>query len=211
MNIPPGSPVHSPVPPLVAAPTPAPAEAPSAPTPEVKAAVPDKGSGVGVLNWLMQGLGKVVPEVPMAEAKKVEEEKAKEEEPPAPPPEIRKDSKVSGESAGVLSWITQGLEKVIPQPVTKQDSQNNMICQVREISILPPNMAEDNLCVEDLETAPEEPIIIPCEEEEAAGRGSSEAPEEPSRGITKTGSSGEAEQRSGLWELKISICPAARI
>ncbi|XP_040185195.1 cyclic nucleotide-gated cation channel beta-1-like isoform X2 [Rana temporaria] len=187
MNIPPVSPVHTPAPLPAAAPTPAPAEDPPAPTSEVEAAVPDKGSGSGVLTWLMQGLGKVVPqpETPVVVAKKVEEEKPKEEELSAQTPATRKDSKASTESTGVLSWITQGLEKVIPQPVTKQDSQNVMLCQVEQICILPSETAEDNLCVEDLETTPEEPITIPCVEEETAGRGSFEVPEEQSRGMTK--------------------------
>ncbi|XP_073461713.1 cyclic nucleotide-gated channel beta-1 isoform X5 [Aquarana catesbeiana] len=170
MNIPPVSPVHTPAPVPAAAPTPAPAEAPPAPSSEVEAAVPDKGSGSGVLTWLMQGLGKVVPqpETTVVVAKKVEEEKPKEEEASAQTPATRKDSKASAESTGVLSWITQGLEKVIPQPVTKQDSQNLMLCQVEQICILPSETAEDNLCVEDLETTPEEPITIPFVEEEKA-------------------------------------------
>ncbi|XP_073461710.1 cyclic nucleotide-gated channel beta-1 isoform X2 [Aquarana catesbeiana] len=194
MNIPPVSPVHTPAPVPAAAPTPAPAEAPPAPSSEVEAAVPDKGSGSGVLTWLMQGLGKVVPqpETTVVVAKKVEEEKPKEEEASAQTPATRKDSKASAESTGVLSWITQGLEKVIPQPVTKQDSQNLMLCQVEQICILPSETAEDNLCVEDLETTPEEPITIPFVEEEKAGRGSFEAPEEQSRGMTKAESAEEA-------------------
>ncbi|XP_077309933.1 cyclic nucleotide-gated channel beta-1 isoform X3 [Lithobates pipiens] len=190
MNIPPVSPVHTPAPVPAAAPEPVPAEAPPAPTSEVEAAVSDKGSGSGVLTWLMQGLGKVVPqpETPVVVAKKVEEEKPKEEEASAQTQATRKDSK-----ARVLSWITQGLEKVIPQPVTKQDSQNVMLCQVEQICILPSETAEDNLCVEDLETAPEEPITIPFVEEEKSGRGSFEAPEEQSRGMTKAESAEEAE------------------
>ncbi|XP_077309938.1 cyclic nucleotide-gated channel beta-1 isoform X4 [Lithobates pipiens] len=195
MNIPPVSPVHTPAPVPAAAPEPVPAEAPPAPTSEVEAAVSDKGSGSGVLTWLMQGLGKVVPqpETPVVVAKKVEEEKPKEEEASAQTQATRKDSKASMESTGVLSWITQGLEKVIPQPVTKQDSQNVMLCQVEQICILPSETAEDNLCVEDLETAPEEPITIPFVEEEKSGRGSFEAPEEQSRGMTKAESAEEAE------------------
>ncbi|XP_068117243.1 cyclic nucleotide-gated channel beta-1 isoform X3 [Hyperolius riggenbachi] len=136
VGVSPVSPPHSPTPTPVTAPTPVPAEPTPPPTiSEAEVAAPDKGSGSGVLNWLMQGLGKVVPlpETPQTVAKKAEEEKPKEEEPPPSPPAVRKDSKASKESIGVLSWITHGLEKVIPQPVTgKQDSQNVTLSQVEE-------------------------------------------------------------------------------
>ncbi|XP_075045539.1 cyclic nucleotide-gated channel beta-1 [Mixophyes fleayi] len=225
--IPPPSPVHSLVPaPAAATPPPAPVEVLPATTSEADAAAPDKGSGVGVLNWLMQSLEKVVPqpETPVVIPKKVEEEKPKEEVPP-PPAVTRKDSKGSADSIGVLSWITYGLEKVIPQPVTaaKQDTQTITLCPVEEICILPPSVEEDNLCVEDLETVSEEPIshtgpevqasevcILPPSVEEdnlcvedletvseepishtgpevqaSEGRGSTEYPEELSRGFPK--------------------------
>ncbi|KAM9301919.1 cyclic nucleotide-gated channel beta-1 [Gastrophryne carolinensis] len=153
MNIPPPSPVPSPVRLPVAAP--APAEVPAAATTEVDTVATDKGSGSGVLSWLMQGLGKVVPQpdIPGALPQKVEEEKPKEEAQPVPPGP-RKDSK-----AGALSWITQGLERVIPQPIStaKPEPQNVTHCPIEEICILPDNMAEEHLCVEDVEATPEEP------------------------------------------------------
>ncbi|XP_040265918.1 cyclic nucleotide-gated cation channel beta-1 [Bufo bufo] len=93
----------------------------------------------------MQGLGKVVPqpEIPTGTTKNVELEKPKEEE--VPPAVTQKDSKGSADSSRVRTWISQGLEKVIPQPVvtTKQDSQNVTLCQVEEICIPPPDAEQD--------------------------------------------------------------------
>ncbi|XP_041446199.1 cyclic nucleotide-gated cation channel beta-3 isoform X3 [Xenopus laevis] len=119
--------------------------------PEVSAT--DKGSGAGVLGWLMQGLGKVVPQPDHVapSATKVEEEKPKEEEEEKPVQLPQKDTRRSSDT-GVFSWITQGIEKVIPQPsvIAKQDSQTIILCPVEEICILPAS-PEDNLFVEDLE------------------------------------------------------------
>ncbi|KAM4012775.1 cyclic nucleotide-gated channel beta-1 [Anomaloglossus baeobatrachus] len=130
--------VVSPVPPL-----PVTAEVQSVVTSEVETASVDKKSesstGSGVLNWIKQGFGKVVPqpETPAVPPKNVEVQ-SKEEE--APPAVTRKDSNRSSDSTRVLSWISQGLEKVIPQPVitAKQDSHNVTLCQVEGIGILPP-------------------------------------------------------------------------
>ncbi|XP_056381336.1 cyclic nucleotide-gated cation channel beta-1 isoform X2 [Hyla sarda] len=149
----PASPIVSPVPP----PLPVPAEVQPVVTLEAEAATVDKisepSAGTGVLNWLMQGLGKVVPqpEMPAVAPKNVEVEKHKEED--ALPAVTQKDSKTR-----VLSWITQGLEKVIPQPVmiAKQDSQNVTLCQVEKICILPPNTEQVPLCEE--ETVSTEPL-----------------------------------------------------
>ncbi|KAM3920645.1 cyclic nucleotide-gated channel beta-1 [Leptodactylus fuscus] len=179
----PPSPVASPTPPP---PPPPPAEIQPIVTIEEDTAAVDKESSAGsaVLNWLKQGLGKVVPqpEMPTVTPKIVEAEKPKEEEPI--PSVTRKDSKSSAESTRVLSWISQGLEKVIPQPVVtaKQDAQNITLCQVEEICITPPNTEQEILSVE--ETMNTEP---PSDEVTAKqvpdGRGSIEVPEELSRGF----------------------------
>ncbi|XP_077145094.1 cyclic nucleotide-gated channel beta-1 [Ranitomeya variabilis] len=122
----------SPVPP----PPPVIAEVQSVVTSEVEAALVDKtpesSAGSGVLNWLKLGFGKVVPQPEMAAVapKNVKVEKPSEEQ--APSEVTRKDSNRSSDSIRVLSWISQGLEKVIPQPVitAKQDSHNLTLCQV---------------------------------------------------------------------------------
>ncbi|KAM4722982.1 cyclic nucleotide-gated channel beta-1-like [Rhinophrynus dorsalis] len=90
---PPVSPVHTSPPAPVAVSPPALIEVQPAPSTEQEVAATEKGSGAGVLNWLMQGLGKVVPqpETPIAPIKKEEEEKPKIEEQPTPV--TRKDSK----------------------------------------------------------------------------------------------------------------------
>uniref|UniRef100_A0A8C5QM89 Zinc finger protein 319 n=1 Tax=Leptobrachium leishanense TaxID=445787 RepID=A0A8C5QM89_9ANUR len=121
----PASPPPSPLPASPAATAPSDPIQPAANT-STQTASSDKGSGSGVLNWLMQGLGKVVPvpEVHVPPPKIIEEVKPKEEEPPVCVP--RRDSK-----GRVLSWISHGLEKVIPQPVMK-DSQTVTLCQVEE-------------------------------------------------------------------------------
>ncbi|XP_071973047.1 cyclic nucleotide-gated channel beta-1 isoform X7 [Engystomops pustulosus] len=155
----PPSPIASPVPPPPP-PPPVPVEVQPVVTLAVESAdkKPESSPSSGVLNWLMQGLGKVVPqpEMPATAPKNAEVEKPKEVE--VPPEVIRKDSKSSTESTRVLSWITQGLEKVIPQPVTtaKQDSQNLTLCQVEEICILPQNSEQELIPVE--ETVNKEPM-----------------------------------------------------
>ncbi|CAN2389306.1 Cyclic nucleotide gated channel beta [Pristimantis euphronides] len=176
----PASPAISPV----QVPPPVPAEIPPVVESEVESTALDKKSepisGAKVLNWLRQGLGKVVPqpEMPPAAPKIVEVEIPKVEE-EVPPAVTRKESK-----GRVLSWISQGLEKVIPQPVitAKQDSQNLTLCQVEEskypptypcfrtlltlfpvknnnqicnhclpaVCILPPNTEPEPLCVEEV-------------------------------------------------------------
>ncbi|XP_069822519.1 cyclic nucleotide-gated channel beta-1 isoform X3 [Dendropsophus ebraccatus] len=153
----PASPVVSPLPPPLLPPPPA--EVQPVVTLEVEAATIEEKSepsaGTGVLNWLMQGLGKVVPqpEIPAVAPKNVEVEKPKVKE--VPPAVTKKDSKASStEGIGVLSWISQGLEKVIPQPI-KQDSQNLTLGQVEEICILPPTTEQELSCVE--ETVSTEP------------------------------------------------------
>ncbi|XP_053305798.1 cyclic nucleotide-gated cation channel beta-1 [Spea bombifrons] len=151
----PSSPPPSPSPTPVIVSAPAIIEVHPAPTSEPQAMASDKGSGAGVLNWLMQGIGKVVPlpDVPVSPAKPVEDEEPKVEEHPAVL--TRKDSKGSSADAGVLRWISQGLEKVIPQPVTaaKQESQPITLGQVEEICIQQQSPEEEDLLVEDLEDA----------------------------------------------------------
>ncbi|XP_075432653.1 cyclic nucleotide-gated channel beta-1 [Ascaphus truei] len=198
------SPAHTPVPtaasppppppPSSAVSPPVPIEIQPVPSSEAEAAAPDKGSGAGVLTWLMQGLGKVVPqpEISVGVPKKVEEEKPKEEE--QPPPVTGKDSKGSADT-GVMSWITQGLEKVIPQP-TKQDSPTVTLCPVQEICILPPSPEEEPLRLEDLDTEDQElgadtnSHTAPVDNADE-GSGPTEAPEEMDRGIDKPKSGGE--------------------
>ncbi|XP_041446198.1 cyclic nucleotide-gated cation channel beta-1 isoform X2 [Xenopus laevis] len=159
--------------------------------PEVSAT--DKGSGAGVLGWLMQGLGKVVPQPDHVapSATKVEEEKPKEEEEEKPVQLPQKDTRRSSDT-GVFSWITQGIEKVIPQPsvIAKQDSQTIILCPVEEICILPAS-PEDNLFVEDLEAVnshadeTEEQCSAPApalkDNEEEEGRAPTNFPEEMCR------------------------------
>uniref|UniRef100_A0A803J1Y4 Uncharacterized protein n=2 Tax=Xenopus tropicalis TaxID=8364 RepID=A0A803J1Y4_XENTR len=153
-KISPPTPVHTPASVPVPESQPTIIEVQPATSSEPEVTATDKGSGAGVLGWLMQGLGKVVPQpenvAPLAT--KVEEEKPKEEEEEKPVPLPQKESKRSSDT-GVFSWITQGIEKVIPQPsvIAKQDSQTITLCPVEEICILPTS-PEDNLLVEDLET-----------------------------------------------------------
>ncbi|XP_071973042.1 cyclic nucleotide-gated channel beta-1 isoform X3 [Engystomops pustulosus] len=185
----PPSPIASPVPPPPP-PPPVPVEVQPVVTLAVESAdkKPESSPSSGVLNWLMQGLGKVVPqpEMPATAPKNAEVEKPKEVE--VPPEVIRKDSKSSTESTRVLSWITQGLEKVIPQPVTtaKQDSQNLTLCQVEEICILPQNSEQELIPVE--ETVNKEPMP-------EDGRVLIEVPEMLSRGFN-TGKNGDQDGRS---------------
>ncbi|XP_063293466.1 cyclic nucleotide-gated cation channel beta-1 isoform X2 [Pelobates fuscus] len=146
----PASPPPSPLPvDTVVVAAPEPVQVQPAPSSTTETASSDKGSGVGVLSWLMQGLGKVVPipesSVPLTNP--IEEVKATVVE-EHPVTVTRKDSKGSAET-GVLGWISHGLEKVIPQPVTK-DSQTIALCQVEQICLQPPS-PEGDLLVEDLE------------------------------------------------------------
>ncbi|XP_073420423.1 cyclic nucleotide-gated channel beta-1 [Dendrobates tinctorius] len=140
----------SPVPP----PPPFTAEVQSVVTSEVEATIVDKtpesSAGSGVLNWLKLGFGKVMPQPEMA-AVAPKNVKVKPSEEEVPPEVTRKDSNRSSDSIRVLSWISQGLEKVIPQPVitAKQDSHNLTLCQVEGICILSPNTEQDSQRVDD--------------------------------------------------------------
>ncbi|OCT84688.1 hypothetical protein XELAEV_18022844mg [Xenopus laevis] len=158
--------------------------------PEVSAT--DKGSGAGVLGWLMQGLGKVVPQPDHVapSATKVEEEKPKEEEEEKPVQLPQKDTRrrhvsSKGEHThpikGVARWgITLNLK----------DSQTIILCPVEEICILPAS-PEDNLFVEDLEAVnshadeTEEQCSAPApalkDNEEEEGRAPTNFPEEMCR------------------------------
>ncbi|XP_041417192.1 cyclic nucleotide-gated cation channel beta-3 isoform X3 [Xenopus laevis] len=152
VKVSPPTPVHTPAPAPVPESQPIIIEVQPVISSEPEVSSTDKGrSGAGVMGWLMQGLGKVVPqpEHVAPPATKVEEEKPEEEEKPAQLPQ--KDTKRSSDT-GVFRWITQGIEKVIPQPsvIAKQDSQTITLCPVEEICILPPS-PDDNLLVEDLE------------------------------------------------------------
>lgn len=129
----------SPVPPP--APTPPAASVqllstPAAESSSMVATATDKGAGAGVLSWLMQGLDKVMPRPDMEALKKVEEVKVEYSPEAAARRFSEKDTKSSrAEEKRVLDWITQGLEKVIPQPVTKQMAQevdSVTQCQVEE-------------------------------------------------------------------------------
>ncbi|XP_063801890.1 myb-like protein X isoform X2 [Pseudophryne corroboree] len=194
VNIPPASPVHvvhSPVPAPVAATPPAAVEVLPVATSEAETGAPDRGPGVGVLNWLKQGLEKVVPqpETPAVIPIKLEEENPKEEV--QPPAVTGKDSK-----SRVLSWITSNLEKVIPQPVTAAKQESQDVSQVEEICILPPTEEQETLIVEDLEEPSSQ--AAPAEQT-SGGRCSYQAPEKLSRGSKKTESVEE-----GGWSSWIS-------
>ncbi|KAM4614106.1 uncharacterized protein O3C94_022141 [Discoglossus pictus] len=120
----PPSPVHTPAPAPAAVSPPAPTEVQPVTGTKPETTPPEKGSGSGVLTWLMQGLGKVVPQPePMpATLKKVEEEP--KEEPPAPGrPKKRYKCSLKQSSMVGFSFGEQGLEKHHSQRAGLQDKR----------------------------------------------------------------------------------------
>ncbi|XP_060131893.1 cyclic nucleotide-gated cation channel beta-1-like [Zootoca vivipara] len=111
---------------------------------------PDKIGGKKVITWIMEGFGKMMPQP--ENMKKTEEgtpgdqaaQRAQKENSPASPPSApgtkhraSTDSQstrslslfprtLGGDGSSVLDWFVQGLEKVVPQPVTKgkEDGQS---------------------------------------------------------------------------------------
>ncbi|XP_058848746.1 cyclic nucleotide-gated cation channel beta-3-like isoform X3 [Acipenser ruthenus] len=142
-------------------------------------------STASVFSWLKQGLEKVVPQpaelhAPLntetAQKQKLAEKKeeapaakpeapAKKEEVKEPPPPVKEaaplaePAKVSEEApkpTSAVSWFVQGLEKVVPQPVTRskqdrtEEKDDGTSSQVQEISILPETV--EDIVVEEVDS-----------------------------------------------------------
>ncbi|XP_053935154.1 cyclic nucleotide-gated cation channel beta-1 [Cuculus canorus] len=134
----------------------------------------EEWSGARVLNWLMQGFERMVPQPEVLKKPEPERKEQKSEamvgaaqstqravEPvaaegqPEPVTTLIPRS-LAGDGSRVFAWLVQGLEKVMPQPVTreKQDTQGVATASsspVEEICIVPTEREETRLVLEEID------------------------------------------------------------
>ncbi|XP_030269122.1 cyclic nucleotide-gated cation channel beta-1-like [Sparus aurata] len=104
-----------------------------------------------MIDWIKQGIEKVVPQPeihPKTDAPAASKAEAPAPEPPAAPKpaaDTEKSSKEAEPQSNVVGWILGGIERMLPQPVQKQDSGGD---EVQSISIVQQNT---DLVLEDVE------------------------------------------------------------
>nr|XP_012778587.2 cyclic nucleotide-gated cation channel beta-3 isoform X4 [Maylandia zebra] len=134
---------------------PAPAAEPPVTVVEVKLDRDDKTENKppSMIDWIKQGIEKVVPQPEIHVRSKTEAEAPAQAEapPPAPPPvpkpapETEKSTKEAEEPPNMMGWIVNGIGRMLPQPVQKSDAGND---EVQTISIIQKNT---DLVLEDIE------------------------------------------------------------